>query len=102
MPFLQTLQTLRTAPDEITLCSISRLQRRYPLGITTGHWEEDTGDVTDVDPDLALDEEENFADEEEDNFADNVEDNFADDALEEWLTLWTTGAGSGHGQVCCS
>ena len=59
----------------------------------TGHWE-DTGGVTDVDPDLALDEEDNFADEEKDNFA--------DDALEEWLTLWTTGAGPGRGQVCCS
>jgi len=49
------LQTLQTVPDEMTLCNVSRLQRRYPLGITTGHWGEDTGGVTDVDPDFALD-----------------------------------------------
>ena len=72
VPFLHTLQT---APDEMTLCNVSRLQRRYPLGITTGHLGEDTGGVTDVDTDFALDEE------------DDIEDNFADDALEDWLTL---------------
>lgn len=56
-----------------SLCNMSRLQRRYPLGITTGHLGEDTGGVTD-DPDFALDEE-------------DVEDNFSDVALEDWLTL---------------